>query len=258
MITAERLLELLDYDPHSGAFVRKVSWTNAVRAGEVAGTFTVNGYRQLKIDGRFYLAHVLAWLWMTGEMPARRITLRNGVKSDTRWNNLRLSGPEQNLTAGRVREIFDYNSETGIFIYRINRGGSKSKGDKAGFIAPNGYRLISINHHEYCAHRLAWLYVYGRMPAKNLDHINRLRDDNRILNLREATQSQNLANKTKQSNNTSGFKGVSWHKAARKWVACIKARGQYKYLGLFKTPESAHQAYCYAAYELFGEFASTS
>lgn len=86
-------------------------------------------------------------------------------------------------------------------------------------------------------------------------HINGNVSDNRIENLRDATQSNNLCNKRMQSNNTSGYKGVGWHKAAGRWVARITIRKQHTHLGLFDTPEEAYAAYCKAAEKLHGEFA---
>jgi hypothetical protein len=261
MLTAERLRELLAYDAATGVFTRRVSLTPSVRVGEIAGTAKGNGYRQINVDGSIYLAHVLAWLWMTGEMPPKRITFRNGDKGDTRWENLRLTGPEPKLTAERLREILYYDPGTGVFRYRRNRGGGKLKGDIAGFISPKsdanggGYRIIAIEGREYGAHRLAWLYMTGAWPTGRVDHKNTIRDDNRFDNLREATHSQNMANKNLQANNTSGLKGVTWNKNARKWVASIQANGKQRHLGLFLTAKSAHDAYCRAAYELFGSFA---
>src|SRR5687768_770720 len=113
------------------------------------------------------------------------------------------------LTAEKLRELMDYNPDTGVFLYRKRRG-RRSAGLEAGSIV-KGYRLISLGK-QYSAHRLAWLYVYGEWPAGDLDHINCVRDDNRIANLREATDSQNNANRTLAPKNSSGFKGVCWNK----------------------------------------------
>lgn len=255
MLTADRLRELLDYDAETGVFTRRVALTNSVTVGEIAGTRHIRGYWQINVDGKLYLSHVLAWLWMTGEKPPRRISFRNGDKSDARWGNLRLSGPEPKLTAERLREILTYDADTGVFRYRRNRGGGKCKGEVAGFISRNGYRLIALEGREYGAHRLAWLYVQGSWPKSHLDHINRVRYDDRIENLREATPSQNMANKTKQANNTSGLKGVTWCKRYQKWQAQIQCDQRPKFLGYFKTAAAAHAAYIKSAYELFGSFA---
>lgn len=89
-----------------------------------------------------------------------------------------------------------------------------------------------------------------------VDHINGDKTDNRKSNLRVCSNSENLRNRGAQRNNTSGFKGVTFHKAANKWTASITANGSNNYLGLFKTPEEAHSAYCEAARAMHGEFAN--
>jgi hypothetical protein len=114
---------------------------------------------------------------------------------------------------------------------------------------------VRLDGHDYLGHRLAWLHFYGRWPRLNPDHRNCDPSDNRIGNLREATKSQNGSNRGKQRNNKSGFKGVSWHKTRKRWVAFIERDGKSRYLGLFNEPEDAHAAYCAAAERLYGEFA---
>lgn len=88
----------------------------------------------------------------------------------------------------------------------------------------------------------------------HVDHINGNGLDNRRENLRVTTMSQNLMNQRKSRANTSGFKGVSFHKQRQKWRACIKKDGKYMHLGLFNTPEAAYAAYCEASAKLHGEF----
>lgn len=89
-----------------------------------------------------------------------------------------------------------------------------------------------------------------------VDHINNNPLDNRRSNLRLATPSQNLGNRVRNKNNTSGYKGVTWNKQTHRWKAAIQAQGKARHLGYFSTPEEAHEAYCKAAKELFGEFAN--
>lgn len=102
------------------------------------------------------------------------------------------------------------------------------------------------------------MYIYNRWPNYILDHIDGNRANNKLSNLREATQSQNCANAKLRSNNTSGFKGVYYHPKTGKWKSQIKKDGVSRHLGLFPTPEEAHKAYVKAAKELFGEFARGS
>jgi len=89
---------------------------------------------------------------------------------------------------------------------------------------------------------LAWLYVYGTMPKEQIDHINHVRDDNRIINLREVTHSENHKNRTKQSNNTSGVTGVHWLEEKERWQAYIKGDDKKIHLGTFKNKNDAISA----------------
>lgn len=106
-------------------------------------------------------------------------------------------------------------------------------------------------------HRVILERKIGRelYKGEQVDHINHDTLDNRRENLRLATRSQNLMNRIKQQNNTSGYKGVSWHKHSQKWRATIKIGSRHTHLGLFDTPKDAYDAYCKAADELHGEFA---
>lgn len=104
------------------------------------------------------------------------------------------------------------------------------------------------------AHRLAWFYAYGVWPQDQIDHRNGIRSDNRICNLREATNSLNKANERRRTDNTSGFKGVHRRENGR-WRARIGVGNRRLALGDFDTPEAAHTAYCQAAAQHFGEFA---
>lgn len=159
------------------------------------------------------------------------------------------------IDRGTLIETFSYDAETGIFR-RIKPIAGRRIGDVAGRINGNGHRQIGISGKRYMAHRLAWLYVYGVWPSKELDHINGIRDDNRIVNLREATRSENCRNRKKPVTNTSGLKGVTWHKAANKWAAQIKDYAQkHKHLGTFDCPAAAHFAYQVASDKLHGDFA---
>lgn len=168
------------------------------------------------------------------------------------------------LDVDRLRKILRYDAETGVFTYLVRRGRVRKAGDIAGFISRRsrdnggGYRIVHFDGRDYGAHRLAWFYVHGKWPTHHIDHRNNERDDNRISNLREATRSQNCANKGAQSNNTSGLKGVSFHKGGRKWRADIKVAGETLFLGLYKRKEAACAAYDLAAYMYFGEFARLS
>jgi len=145
------------------------------------------------------------------------------------------------VTQDRLKELLDYNSETGIFTWKVNRGGKK-KGSIAGATSL-GYRNIMIDSISYQAHRLAWLYVYGKWPERDLDHINLERDDNRISNLRDVSDSENKQNQKMYKTNTSGYKGVHWSKYDNKWRASICHNYKNHYLGTFDNPLDASKAY---------------
>lgn len=140
---------------------------------------------------------------------------------------------EAKLSQSKIKELFSYDKDTGLFTRVKGRKGVKA-GSIAGCINKStGYRIISIAATPYRAHRLAFLYVTGEWPVEQVDHINGDRTDNRWVNLREANQSENLKNQGVRSDNTSGFVGVTWSKANSKWCAQIKANGKAMNLGYF-------------------------
>ncbi|MBV8474518.1 MAG: HNH endonuclease [Hyphomicrobiales bacterium] len=159
------------------------------------------------------------------------------------------------VTAEILRERLHYDPSNVVFTWILPpKCGSVAAGDVAGSMS-KGYRTIMLDGRNYAAHRLAWLYVTGEWPSGDVDHVNLDKADNRLSNLRVATDSQNLANRRKNSNNTSGLKGVTWNKLCRKWLAQIVVNRKHKYLGVFDCPAAAHFAYVIAADRHFGEFA---
>jgi hypothetical protein len=155
----------------------------------------------------------------------------------------------EQLTQAELMRVLSYQAETGIFRYALSTNKRIRVGDIAGTIM-RGYPRIKIDGTVYEAHRLAWLYVHGSWPAGQVDHINGVTTDNRISNLRDVTQSGNAQNRRiAQRNNQSGFLGVSVH-GIGKWQADIRINGKKKYLGIYSSPEDAHQAYLKAKREL--------
>ena len=150
--------------------------------------------------------------------------------------------PRPELTAEYLRELLHYDQETGIFTRKVSTSNRVKVGDVAGCPDGHGYLLISVHSRLYKAHRLAWLYVRGVWPNDQIDHINRIRTDNRIANLREVSQKQNLQNRSKSSTNTSGHSGVCWHKQSSKWLAHIKHNYKQIHLGYFSILEEAISA----------------
>lgn len=163
----------------------------------------------------------------------------------------------EHLTQEKLQAFVTYNDGTGEFIWRRSRARARA-GDRAGFRHVEGYWQIHIDGKTYYAHRLAWLYVYGRWPECGLDHINGVRSDNRICNLREATPTQNCQNRKISIHNKSGVKGVHWDAYVKSWRAFIAVNGEVMALGTFDTKEQAEEAYQGAALLFFGEFARLS
>lgn len=159
------------------------------------------------------------------------------------------------LTAARLREVLDYDAKAGRFTWRSNRGGLAVPGAIAGVIQPHGYRRISVDGKSYYAARLAIFWITGSWPRQIVDHMNGVRNDDRWSNIREATQSQNLANKRRQINNKAKLKGVCLDKRTRRYVAQISFNRHNIFLGRFDTKEEAHAAYVTAARKYFGRFA---
>lgn len=148
------------------------------------------------------------------------------------------------ITQSRLKECLEYNQETGEFRWLVSTTRRVMVGDVAGCVRKtDGYVLVRIDCRLYLAHRLAWLYVYGTWPKGMLDHVNRVKRDNRIQNLREATKSENAQNSESCKNNKSGFRGVCWNVHYSKWQAKINLDRKQINLGLFADPKVASDCY---------------
>lgn len=160
------------------------------------------------------------------------------------------------ITVERLKEVLEYDPSTGDFRWRQTLGRRAKAGNVAGCrSASKGYAEIQIDGKLYKRHRLAYLYVHGYLPSE-IDHVSRERGDDRIDNLRPATRSQNRANSSLHSNNTSGAKGVTWHSKQRKWNATISVNRKRIHLGCFDDIGLAADAYRAAAIKHFGAFAA--
>lgn len=163
------------------------------------------------------------------------------------------------ITQKRLKELLHYCPDTGVFTRRVRTSNSVVVGGEAGHVCKrSGYRLISVDDVLHRAHRLAWLYVFGSFPDNQLDHISRNRSDNRLANLREATNAQNCQNTRLRKDNTSRAKGVHWYKARRKWQVYINLNGKRSFLGYFSEKAEAIAAYVSASQQLhpYGEHAN--
>lgn len=152
---------------------------------------------------------------------------------------------QKEVTQELLHHLFSYNKDTGIFTRRTETTRSYTKiGEEVGAVSSSGYIIIIIGPRPYPAHRLAWLYVYGEWPSGNIDHIDTVRTNNRINNLRDVSQAINTQNIRKpQKNNKTGFLGVSKEGRTGNYRATIYFNGKRTSLGTFKNPEEAHQVY---------------
>ena len=156
-----------------------------------------------------------------------------------------MTEPLNDVTADDVRRLLNYEPESGLFTWR---GGSKS-GLAAGSQMKRGYCRIGVMGRKYFAHRLAWLHFYGAWPKNQIDHIDGCRNNNRIDNLRDVTREMNCQNQRKpQRSNTHGYLGVT--RIGNKWASFLWLNGKPFRVGVFDSPDIAHQAYVVAKRQL--------
>jgi len=156
------------------------------------------------------------------------------------------------LDAERVRQVFHYDPQTGLFT-RIGTSAWKTNVMKPTPVGRTpgrfGYVHLTMDGQIYPAHRIAFVYMTGRQPIEQIDHINGIRHDNRWGNLREVSYSENSQNTAHRKNTHSGLRGV--YPASGKWIARICLNKQRQYLGIYDTPEEAHAAYLKTRAQLF-------
>jgi hypothetical protein len=145
------------------------------------------------------------------------------------------------ITQKELKELIHYDKETGVFTW-INPLSVRVKIGTVANCKSRGYIVIRLKNKLYRSHRLAWLYEYGELPKKSIDHINHNRSDNRICNLRDVSYSENLKNKGITKKNKSGNVGVWFDKGRNKWQSFISCKGKRYNLGRFKNKEDAINA----------------
>jgi hypothetical protein len=153
------------------------------------------------------------------------------------------------LTQEELQSLVYYDKDTGLFTWKVKRQGRNKP--YLGWVESKGYIEICIAQKRLKAHRWAWFYVYGELPDQ-IDHINGIKDDNRLCNLRVVTNKQNHENRGAQKNNTSGFKGVT--KRGNKFIAQIMHNQKQHYLGIFDTAEQASNVYKQKANAFFTHY----
>jgi hypothetical protein len=157
------------------------------------------------------------------------------------------------ITQEKLKELFTY--QNGKLVRKISTARLAKIGDIAGnYDKKLGYNRLSIQGKSYLLHRIIFLYHYGYMP-KILDHINGIKTDNRIENLRPASQEENARNRQKNRNNASGYKNVSWHKQHNKWSVTIYIKGNKKHFGYFEDIDLADLVAKEARSKFHGQFA---
>lgn len=157
-----------------------------------------------------------------------------------------------------IRDNLRYDPETGHLWWLVQKN-NRIMEKPAGYSDKDSYPRVDIRingvRSQPTKHRLAWFLYYGVWPKDQVDHINNIKDDNRIVNLREATVSENQANQKIQVGGSSKYKGVHWKKARNKWGTSITVNYKLIWLGYYHNEEDAALAYNKAALEHFGEFA---
>jgi len=150
--------------------------------------------------------------------------------------------PRDLITHERLLYLLEYDKNTGFFYWKRKYCRKSVEGKIAGHVLKKGYRQIRIDTILYQAHRLAWFYMYKEWPYPEVDHINRDKDDNRIVNLRLSMPGAQQFNTEGFKHNTSGVRGVSWHKATKTWRAYVQLNKKFICLGYFKTIDAAATA----------------
>lgn len=154
------------------------------------------------------------------------------------------------LTAERLREILDYDSTTGEFVWRVCLSTRMPAGKQAGWVGAQGYRVIRIQGKSWYAHRLAWFYIEGRWPEHDIDHIDGNRTNNARANLRDVTRSVNLQNQRRARKRKASGAPLGVVRAGNRWAAQIVVDGALKHLGSFGCPVEAHECYLAAKRKL--------
>jgi len=240
--TADEVRALLDYAPESGLFTWRLP-AQGRKVGSPAGSDIRAIGRVIRVHGKTYVGSQLAWCYMTGAWPPGPISHIDGNLYNNAWDNLtprKQRKAKTELTHEDLLRLLSYDSESGLFT-RKRRVGGTSFGRPLTSINDQGYVIVGILGRTYRAHRLAWFYVHGTMPEQEIDHINRVRSDNRIANLRMASSGQNKQNCLIRSDNTSGHRGVT--KKRDKWEAVIYVNRTKIRLGVFPSLELAAAAY---------------
>lgn len=216
---------------------------NNVTNIKTCGFLDSGGYRKISLCRRIYREDLLVWILFTGKYPDRLIHIDKN-KTNNRFGNLKEVKSIKNLTqypkhsddAVLLRKVcFErFYYKDGHLYYKEH---SPMRDEKVGNLS-HGYYTCNIDKVSYLNHRLIYLMFYGELPEL-LDHVDRDSTNNRIENIRSANKKINSINRNLQSNNKSGYKGISWNKNSNKWEIYITVDNKRKALGLKPTIEEA-------------------
>lgn len=148
-------------------------------------------------------------------------------------------GRKEMIDQETVKKLFHYDAESGILLWRNGNGRNVKPWQEAKAPNGHGYYTAKVDGKTHLAHRLAWLYVYGEFPKEDIDHKNRIRNDNRLCNLREVSRTDNCQNISLPTHNKSGHIGVSWIKSHNAWTVYVKVDKKNKWLGYYKNLDDA-------------------
>ncbi len=155
------------------------------------------------------------------------------------------------ITQDFLKSLFEYDPLTGIVTWKEGRS-NMVKGSRVGCKNGSGYLIVTINSKSYRLHRIIWVYMFSTIPKNfHIDHTNGNKTDNRLSNLRLVTNKQNQENRPAPINSSSGYRGVTWHKSYKKWMARICSNKKRITIGFFDTSEEAYEAYKKAAKNLY-------
>ena len=241
----DHLVAKIQYDRATGAIVVGERINRSLDAG-----------RELPSKGKYVTVDQvrvsrlrLAWRLCHGAWPSGRVRVKDSSVGPTKSNMIDTKSDSRFdedgvVTQEHIRTVLRYCWASGIFSWAITSARRSKVGAIAGTVKKNGYVSISVAGKTYYAHRLAMLYIYGFMPEE-VDHKNGDTGGNRLDNIRPGTHLLNMQNhrQAKSSNKSSGLLGVTLHKKTGKWLAQISLNRRHCAIGLFNTPEGAHQAY---------------
>lgn len=277
-LTQENLMKQVNYNPELGEF-RRITKTSTTDIKYIIPRKSKDEYTYFRVmcpSSKKVSAQHLAWLYVYGVWSTKFIFHLNGDKSDNRISNLvefsRHEYSELNNTKGRVKKFnpnptnkilnkIHYNLTQSMLLdrFRYEDGNLIRLSDNkiAGTISKtDGYVYIRVHGvvNRFVAHRLIWLYHHGEWPKEFIDHIDRNPSNNRIENLRECTQQENMQNTPMKCNNYSKLKGVHYIKKTNKYYSKISVNGKRISLGYYFTAEEASKVYNDAAKFYFGDF----